>query len=415
MEVFKEIRHSKLRKIKISDPTDDVTKEGTLRYYLEGQKTSNVRIVFTKDCPKIILNSPLEMRKLENVIIAGYENNIEISGWSFGVQECKNIILAKIAFRPGEKQILKFYGGKRPESSVGLDGINVDDSENVLIEKCSIWWSCDELLSVTNSKNVFVTQTLFLFPLGGSELLHPYGEYHAECANCSANEVCSFNQCFFGFYRMRGPQFEPNDAAPGQSIKMEAINNVMYGFRTAGSRYRSGEEKASDKVKGTTYEFQFIKNLYISAPQDDPCEKCIVCDDSYSPTDKVSVFIDGNMHWNIPEKTIGRVDKIVNNDGKDLGTKEKNQIKSKKLFETGIKGNPILNHTTFFTKILSEAGVNDELDKKAKEVIKTFKPWAKMYSSDSVLDYLYGKEQTEKMGKRAMSIREKRRLEMIKF
>ena len=234
---------------------------GSLRDIFERKNLSNVIIRPMDDLVgTIVLSSPLKGTNFNNVVI-DMDKRIDITGWDVELSSGKNITMMNTAIRTGDIQIRKKYKGKRPTGSIGLDCLNIDRCENVLITQCSLWSSCDEIVSVTRSRNVHLEYCFMVFPLGGDPLTHPYGKYHAECANCSANEICCFYRCVFGYYRMRGPQFEPNDAEKNQLIQMQACNNVMYAFKEAGSRYRSGPEKKSDKVKGTTYQFQYINNL----------------------------------------------------------------------------------------------------------------------------------------------------------
>lgn len=362
----------------------------SLRTVLENNKMSSVTVKPIDGLSgRITLKERIQMSGLHNVII-DFDKRIEIKGWALELRDCLGVVIINAAVRIGDKEIRQFYKGKRPQSSNGLDCINIDRCQDILISKCSLWSSCDEIVSVTRSINVHVERSLLVFPLGGDPLTHPYGDYHAECANCSANSICCFYRCVFAYYRMRGPQFEPNDASPRQNVVMQAANNVMYGFKEAGSRYRSGPEKKTDKVKGATYKFQFLHNLYITPGSEDGSGTGdpIVCDIQYKPIKEVSVYLEGNLHWNKLKNTLKSVS-IVDTNGKKLKSDHAKQIKKERLFTLScVSGTPIISEKLFLQEIVAEAGINDSFDTQAKKAILSGKPWRKLESYNEVLEYL---------------------------
>lgn len=343
----------------------------------------------------IVLNSPIKVSNIKNIVL-DFDSRIELTGWDLAFDSCSNLLIQNCAIRTGDVKIREKYKGKRPTNSVGLDCINFNKCEDVLVRNCSFWSSCDEIVSVVKCKDVHIEYCFLVFPIGGDVLTHPYGDYHAECANCSANEICCFYRCFLGYYRMRGPQFEPNDADPNRKIQMQASNNVMYAFTDAGSRYRAGPEKKTDKVKGTTYEFQYLNNLYVS-PQDHPKDPVsqnkkgsapIVCDTKYGADKSVSICANGNFYWNVPMGIIDRVT-IVDNDGKRLSGDFAKQVKPNPTFTLKcVSPIEISNYKQFFDTVLKEAGINDSLDLKAKNKIMRMSPWTRFEKYDQIMKYI---------------------------
>lgn len=158
----------------------------------------------------------------------------------------------------------------RPDGSRGLDCISLHECERVIIDHCSLSWSCDEIVSVVRCRGVTVQRCILSEPLA-SWRLHPYGSRHAFCLNASASTL-SVLGCLFARYEMRGPQFEANDMRRSDEwdVKMEAAGNVMFDFKDSGSRYTTGVEDHKDEAAGRQFRFQFTGNRYLAAPGSGP-------------------------------------------------------------------------------------------------------------------------------------------------
>jgi hypothetical protein len=108
--------------------------------------------------------------------------------------------------------------------------------------------------------------------------IHPYGDNHAFVLNCSASTL-SLHHCLLARFVMRGPQFECNDMTPKSkyTVRMEAVNNVIFDYERSGSRYSTGVEDNNGTGKGKVFRFQFLNNLYITsspkAVEIEPIEK----------------------------------------------------------------------------------------------------------------------------------------------
>lgn len=367
--------------------------EGTLRDILDKSPTDCTITPTVKG--KITLDSRIVASDLRNVHF-DFDGLIELTGWELKFDKCSNMYFNKFIARMGDKQVREHYKNKRPDGSSGLDCISLTACHNVLFEKCSIWSGCDENISVVRCSNIHFTSCLILFPLGDEDKLHPYGKYHCECANCSAVTDLCFHKCVMAYFRFRGPQFEANDAVKDQSVRMQALNNVIYGFDKAGTRYRSGREKSSDIVSGATYDFQLQFNLYVNPTEDgDP----IVCDTSYDYCSKIKMSIRGNKYLQLNK--LGKKDSCVDvktikdDDGKNLRDPESKQVTTKRLFtlkctddidEYSLKDEK--SCLEFFKEIVSNAGVGDALDIQARATILKGKKRQYFETYDDVLDFI---------------------------
>lgn len=184
-----------------------------------------------------------------------------------------DVIIRYIRVRHGDYAVLRSViqaGLQRPRNSDDLDCINIDRSENVIVDHVSASWSTDEIFSVTNSRNVTVQWSLISEPISNPRA-HPYGDNHAFCSNNSASTL-TYHHNLFAHYVFRGPQFEANDAGswrPPNNPSFEAVNNVSYGYTTSGSRLRFGFELASDRNNQIQYYFHFVGNRYVNASNGD--------------------------------------------------------------------------------------------------------------------------------------------------
>lgn len=185
----------------------------------------------------------------------------------------RHVIMRYLRVRLGDYAVARSVitsGRTRPTGSVDLDCINIDRSENVILDHISASWSADEVLSITNSRNVTVQWSIISEPLGGKRdgiYIHPYGDNHQYGANNSAATL-TYHHNLFAHMRFRGPQFEPNDAASWRSPdnpSFEAVNNVVYAYTDSGSRFRYGFELSSDRNKNAQYYFHFVGNRYLDS------------------------------------------------------------------------------------------------------------------------------------------------------
>ncbi len=248
---------------------DDVKnpREGSLRWALA---QPGPRVVTFAVCGDIRLKDRLIVREPFLTLDGGTAPALGVClrGGSLEITGTHDVIIKNIRVRLGDEAVLrrnKEQHLKRPKNSNGLDCINISKSRDVLIDHCSLSWSCDEIVSVVHSREVTVQWCILSEPLGRPSL-HPYGEDHAYGFNASASTL-SVHHCLISRYVMRGPQFEANDMRKSDdyTVRMEAVNNVLCGYTHSGSRFTTGVEDHKNEAKGKRFEFQFIHNIYLAA------------------------------------------------------------------------------------------------------------------------------------------------------
>lgn len=206
------------------------------------------------------------------------------------------VILKFIRIRLGDYAVRKRIhknNWKRHKGSGDLDCLNIHNSNNVLIDHLSMSWSCDEIVSVTNSTNVTIQWSVMAEPLS-DPVLHPYGNNHAYCSNNSASTI-TYHHCLFAHYVMRGPQFEANDILPERlpNPKFEAINNVCYAFSKSGVRYKAAFDFPEKYThKNVEVKYQFIANTFVNTSI--PHKTEIECVDDYGLNKPIYVYFEDN-------------------------------------------------------------------------------------------------------------------------
>lgn len=228
------------------------------------------------------------------------EDGITIRDYPIDIRT-HDVVLRYLRVRLGDWAVLQRNdraNRNRPANSNDLDCINIDQARNVILDHMSLSWSADEIVSVTNSRNVTIQWSILSEPLGRREL-HPYGDNHAYAANNSAATL-TYHHNLFAHYRFRGPQFEANDmqdSNPAFDAQFEAINNVIYGYTSSGSRYRTGFERAADRTDAVDFSYHFVGNHYVDT-QGGRSEIQAHTDFGYA--DNIRVYFQGNIGPNRP-------------------------------------------------------------------------------------------------------------------
>lgn len=249
------------------DDHPDKPVKGTLRWAL---RQKGPRVVKFAVSGTIQLKQHLEVKQ-PFLTIDGSDApgaGICIRGGSLEFQQTHDIIVRHVRIRLGDENTLrqvKAAGLKRPKNSDGLDCIGMKDSRRILIEHCSLSWSCDELFGITRCRDVTIQWCILGEPLTNPQI-HPYGDNHAFVLNCSASTL-SLHHCLLARFVMRGPQFECNDltARDDYTVRMEAVNNIIFDYQRSGSRYSTGVEPGNGTGAGKSFRFQFLGNLYMTS------------------------------------------------------------------------------------------------------------------------------------------------------
>lgn len=308
------------RVIKVTSLQDDPEnpQEGTLRWAVE-QK--GARIVEFNIAGTIQLKDELHFSEpyitIDGAGAPGLGVCVRDHTWDIKTHD---VIVRNVRIRRGDVTVLeknKKEGRERPVGSGDLDCVTVTDAENIIFDHCSLSWSCDEIFGIIRCKNLTIQWCIIGEPLSNPSI-HPYGDNHAFCVNCSGSTF-SIHHCLIARFVMRGPQFEANDVVKGlgYDIKMEAINNLIFDYRDSGSRYTTGIENNPKQAKGTNFDFQFINNYYVSRDGNLPE---IYATPKHGVTDQLRVFASGNVG---PHNKTGKGDGLAcvftqNDKGQDI-------------------------------------------------------------------------------------------------
>ena len=196
---------------------EDGTQEGTFRWACN---KSGARTIVFDVSGTIFLNSELKIKN-GNVTIAGQTapgDGICIANFPF-VIACKNIIIRYMRFRLGNAALKE-----NPNAHEG-DGLGGMDSQNIIIDHCSVSWSIDECLSVYGSKNITVQWCLVSQSLNNAG--HSKGA-HGDGGNWGGSGA-SYHHNLMAHHISRTPRLGPR---PGTQTdeRMDMRNNVIYNW-----------------------------------------------------------------------------------------------------------------------------------------------------------------------------------------
>lgn len=196
---------------------EDGTQEGTFRWACS---QSGARTIVFDVSGTIFLKSELRIKN-DNVTIAGQTapgDGICIANYPF-VIACKNIIIRYMRFRLGNEAL------KTNAKAHEGDGLGGMDSQNIIIDHCSVSWSIDECLSVYGSRNITVQWCIASQSLnnaGHSKGAHGYG------GNWGGSGA-SYHHNLVAHHISRTPRLGPR---PGTQTdeRMDMRNNVIYNW-----------------------------------------------------------------------------------------------------------------------------------------------------------------------------------------
>ena len=355
---------------------------GSLR---EGVELADGPRIIVFDISGTIILEDILWIKNSNLTIAGQTapgDGICIRDYSVNIKKANDIIIRYLRFRLGDVQTL---AKGKPTGSIGLDVISIDDSKNIIIDHCSLSWSCDEIFGIVQNENVTIQWCLIAEPLG-DPLLHPYGSSHAYGLNNSANTL-SVHHCIISNYVMRGPEFEPNDAVndQGYQVQMEAVNNIMFDYKKSGSRYKTGIEDHPEEASEISFQFHFLNNYFIRKPGKNAPEIHAVT--KLGVTDQLKVFVDGNIGPNRISNDLNPWKSVWVENGPNILEADSNiraQMATEPLFTSTI---PITLQPAeeAYESVLQEVGCSNQRDLVDKRVLNDVK-------NKNFYDYLHSQE-----------------------
>ena len=160
----------------------------------------------------IQLKSALKLK--ENTTLAGQTapgDGICIAG--FQVTLVKNNIVRYLRFRPGDEN------GGEP------DGLGAMDSQNIIVDHCSVSWSVDECLSVYGSKNITVQWCISSQSLCNSTHVKKSHGYGGNWGGSGA----SYHHNLIAHHVSRTPRLGPRPSTQTDE-RMDMRNNVIYNW-----------------------------------------------------------------------------------------------------------------------------------------------------------------------------------------
>ena len=172
------------------------------------------RIIVFRVSGTIQLNSLLLLDK-SHITIAGQTapgDGVCLRGCPLLIRRTNNIIVRYLRIRVGD------------EFGKPVDGLEVRDSENVIIDHCSVSWSSDEAINTWHgTKNLTVQWCLISEPLHRSVNYGPHG-YGASLGG----ENTSYHHNLFAHCAGRNPSIAGGDH--DHTTQMDYRNNVIYNW-----------------------------------------------------------------------------------------------------------------------------------------------------------------------------------------
>ncbi|MDE6647427.1 MAG: pectate lyase, partial [Prevotella sp.] len=230
----------------------------------------------------------------ENTTLAGQTapgDGICIAGYQ--VTLAKNNIIRYLRFRPGDEN------GGEP------DGLGAMDSENIIVDHCSVSWSVDECLSVYGSKNTTVQWCIASQSLCNSTHVKKAHGYGGNWGGSGA----SYHHNLIAHHVSRTPRLGPR---PGTQTdeRMDMRNNVIYNWIDNGVYGGEGMNVniVNNYYKPTAATKKGAKGMRIAAPGIRTSEYTAHNTAKPNDWDKMwhvwgKYYVDGNVNTMYPEVT----------------------------------------------------------------------------------------------------------------
>jgi hypothetical protein len=271
---------------------------GSLR---EAVETGGPRTVIFRISGNIDLKTPLVITN-PYITIAGQTapgDGICLKGCPLDVRDTHDVVIRFIRVRPGIESGL-------PGDEI--DGIEVRDSKNIILDHCTVSWTVDEAINTwKGTENITVQWCMVAEPLNRS--VHHKGA-HGFAASLGGKKA-SYHHNLFAHAAGRNPSIGGNSEYPSDTVDFR--NNVIfnYGHRTCDGKPGS---------------INFVNNYYIPGPAtaDRVKRQLVRIDNARKYGYDARWYIAGNMIHDYPETLIDNWKTVV---GWDEGTSpEKNRL-----------------------------------------------------------------------------------------
>lgn len=223
----------------------------------------------------LALKRALDIRKKQDLTIAGQTapgGGVTVYGYRTEVVFSNNIIIRYLRFRTGDFNA-KAVGDKAGKGRKDLSGevgdaVEIANSRNILVDHVSTGWGMDETLSVTQSRDVTVQNSIIAESLNDS--YHPKGKHGF--GSLVRGELCDLDRevgtggiTFYGnllakhWVRVPAVSAATRPNSVGRT-DFELVNNVIYDW---GQSAVHTDGKASDVEN---LRLNFIGNYLIAGP-----------------------------------------------------------------------------------------------------------------------------------------------------
>ncbi len=206
---------------------------GSLRYGI--QNATGPRTIIFDISGNILLNSILTINK-SNLTIAGQTtpgDGITIAGYPVSVEHAKNVIIRYIRFRCGDFNAVGEKGlpskGNGDLAGKNAGALDIGHCDSVIIDHVSSSWSIDEILSVTNSNNITVQNSIISESLNNS--------YHDKGVHGFGSLIRGNGKGGYTFYKNlyahnngRNPGTGSNQQDVTLKLELDFVNNIIYGW-----------------------------------------------------------------------------------------------------------------------------------------------------------------------------------------
>jgi hypothetical protein len=254
---------------------------GSLRHALEAYPNDPLTVVFQVS-GIIELSSPLLLKR-SNVTIAGQTapgDGICLKGNSFIINGANkggnkgNIIIRYIRSRPGSNY------------SLGVYGLDVENSHDVIIDHCSFSWANEECVAAYDVKNITIQWCIVsegLYNAGHHKGLRSYG-------GVWGGQYASFHHNLFAHLHNRTVRFNGARAHDTMAI-VDYRNNVNYNWGRANACYGG-----DIKIPGGVSQVNMVNNYYQPGPATNDTLKFLQALFSKNPDNRVGQwYITGNI------------------------------------------------------------------------------------------------------------------------